>query len=228
LPVKKASSETVKEGEKAYPTTALGYSAHFERQHKSSLKSSGLYLMCSCGEEVRSSVAIPVTARWYIRKMCDGTQFTLHKLSEKTHSTPQCILCETYLPTVRCYAEHLQKLHNSSLRANGIYLICSCGQEVRSHWYNPDHAKKCDGTQFTLHKLSKEIPTTPRCVQCEFYPTTALGYAYHIKRHKSTLIAKGIYLICSCGLEVCSPNIDSTHNKKCSGTHFTLHKLADK
>ncbi|GMT00108.1 hypothetical protein PENTCL1PPCAC_22282, partial [Pristionchus entomophagus] len=36
---------------------------------------------------------------------------------------------------------------------NGLYLICSCGTEVRSQKIAPCHSKKCDGKKFTLHKL---------------------------------------------------------------------------
>ncbi|GMS97513.1 hypothetical protein PENTCL1PPCAC_19688, partial [Pristionchus entomophagus] len=45
LPVKKAGSESVNGGDKAYPTTALGYASHLQRHHKSSLKSNGIYLV---------------------------------------------------------------------------------------------------------------------------------------------------------------------------------------
>ncbi|GMS97281.1 hypothetical protein PENTCL1PPCAC_19456, partial [Pristionchus entomophagus] len=107
-----------------------------------------IYLVCSCGEEVRSQKSNPN----HIKK-CNGLQFTLHKLDKTVPTTPQCIQCEAYPTTARCYAKHLRRQHKSSMKANGIYLICSCGLKIRSDTGNSDHSKKCDGKQYTLHKL---------------------------------------------------------------------------
>ncbi|GMS81048.1 hypothetical protein PENTCL1PPCAC_3223, partial [Pristionchus entomophagus] len=106
--------------------------------------------------------------------------FTLHKLEKKT--TPQCLLCEIYPSTTNGYAVHLYIHHKSTLAMNGVFILCSCGHEVRSKG-DTSHSKKCDGKQFTLQQLDKK--TTPQCVLCEAYPSTARGYASHLSlQHK--------------------------------------------
>ncbi|GMS90767.1 hypothetical protein PENTCL1PPCAC_12942, partial [Pristionchus entomophagus] len=62
-------------------------------------------------------------------KQCDDNQFTLHKLDEKIHTTPQCIMCNDYPKTASSYASHLHHHHKSSLKSNGVYLMCACGLE---------------------------------------------------------------------------------------------------
>ncbi|GMS91089.1 hypothetical protein PENTCL1PPCAC_13264 [Pristionchus entomophagus] len=73
-------------------------------------------------------------------------------------TTPLCILCEPGSraknpKTALAYAIHLKNCHKSSLIDNGIYLICKCGMEVRHEIRNPDHSRKCNGDQFTLHRM---------------------------------------------------------------------------
>ncbi|GMS83368.1 hypothetical protein PENTCL1PPCAC_5543, partial [Pristionchus entomophagus] len=98
------------------------------------------------------------------------------------------------------YARHLQTRHKSSLKSNGVYLLCSCGTEIRYVYYDSNHTEKCGGLQFSLRQLEKKI--TPKCILCEMYPSTPIGYFEHLRiHHKSTLKESGIYLICSCGLE---------------------------
>ncbi|GMS97283.1 hypothetical protein PENTCL1PPCAC_19458, partial [Pristionchus entomophagus] len=76
---------------------------------------------------------------------------------------------------------------------NGVYLSCSCGVEIRSYNPNQIHNKKCDGAEFTLHKLS--APTTPKCVLCEVYPTTAYGYTQHLKAHHKSTRMKSTWFV---------------------------------
>ncbi|GMS81139.1 hypothetical protein PENTCL1PPCAC_3314, partial [Pristionchus entomophagus] len=82
---------------------------------------------------------------------CNGQHFTLHKLSEIVHSNPQCVLCEAHPSTVIGYTYHLKKHHKTTLRANGIYLLCACGTRINSEWSHNKH--ECKGEQFTIHKL---------------------------------------------------------------------------
>ncbi|GMS81796.1 hypothetical protein PENTCL1PPCAC_3971, partial [Pristionchus entomophagus] len=75
-------------------------------EHKSTLHSNGIYLICSCGLEVHSHhVEFEHTVN------CDGLQFTHHKLEE----TPKCVLCEAYPSSASGYAQHLMKHHKSTL-----------------------------------------------------------------------------------------------------------------
>ncbi|GMS97282.1 hypothetical protein PENTCL1PPCAC_19457, partial [Pristionchus entomophagus] len=130
----------------SYPTTARGYIDHLQIYHQTTLKSHEIYLVCSCGEEVRSNRICPSHI-----KTCIGLQFTLQKLAKTVPTTPQCIQCEAksdvyfskaYPTTAFGYAKHLHRHHKSTLKTNGIYLVCSCGDEIRSNTSNPDHYKK--------------------------------------------------------------------------------------
>ncbi|GMS91033.1 hypothetical protein PENTCL1PPCAC_13208, partial [Pristionchus entomophagus] len=207
-----------------YPKSASSYALHLYNRHKSSPTSNGIYLLCSCGIEVCYWKANPNHS-----KECDGSQFTLHKLDEKIHSVPQCVLCEVGISLVRSIIFHFIYRHIPQLYANGIYLLCSCGMEFRSMRIDPNNIKKCDGHKFTLHKLDYKFYSTPQCVVCKVYPTTAYGYASHLyNRYKSILRLNGIYLLCSCGMEIRSKHFASNHSEKCDSHKFTLHKLDDK
>ncbi|GMS91204.1 hypothetical protein PENTCL1PPCAC_13379, partial [Pristionchus entomophagus] len=152
------------------PSTVCGYVVHLFKHHKSTLIANDIYLLCSCGFEIRSCYS---TTKH--NKECDGRLFSLQQLEVKkdepkkapikektfttttTPTTPQCILCEPgsrgkYPKTALSYAIHLKSYHNSSLIDNGIYLICKCGMEVRHEIRNPTTARWCNGDQFTLHQ----------------------------------------------------------------------------
>ncbi|GMS91038.1 hypothetical protein PENTCL1PPCAC_13213, partial [Pristionchus entomophagus] len=91
------------------------------------------------------------------------------KSDSKMYTSPQCVLCETYPPTVCGYVDHLYKKHKSTLIQNDIYLLCLCGIIVRTMDIDPYHNKMCDGRQFTkiiIHKLVNKIHSTPQCVLC--------------------------------------------------------------
>ncbi|GMS90774.1 hypothetical protein PENTCL1PPCAC_12949, partial [Pristionchus entomophagus] len=196
---------------KIFPTTAIDYAHHLYTRHQSTLKSNGIYLRCSCGGEVYSY------HRYLIHNgQCDGSKFTIQQVITKIPTTPQCILCEAHPKTANGYAIHLQAVHQTTLTSNGIYLLCSCGKEYRAQ-SNSGHNMKCNGLQFSLHNVVDKIPTTPQCILCEKFPTSALGYAAHLAtQHKSTLKANGIFLLCSCGLAVRSPNVHPNHRKDVS------------
>ncbi|GMS91090.1 hypothetical protein PENTCL1PPCAC_13265, partial [Pristionchus entomophagus] len=135
--------------------------------------------------------------------------------------TPQCVLFEAYPKTTTAYAYHLDSQHKSTLISNGIYLLCSCGFEIRSCYLSKKH-NKCDSSLFTFRKIEKK---TPQCVLCEIYPATASAYTQHLYlHHKSTLIANGVYLLCACGIKVGSIR-NGNHFEKCDGRLFSLHKL---
>ncbi|GMR43784.1 hypothetical protein PMAYCL1PPCAC_13979, partial [Pristionchus mayeri] len=63
--------------------------------------------------------------------------------------------CETYPKTATGYTWHLEKHHKSTLMANDIYLMCSCGLKVRSN-NDRAHGKECDGRSYTLHRIDEE------------------------------------------------------------------------
>ncbi|GMR44042.1 hypothetical protein PMAYCL1PPCAC_14237, partial [Pristionchus mayeri] len=71
-------------------------------------------------------------------------------------ATPQCILCKKYPKTPCGYVDHLKRYHKSTLMANGIYLICSCGMRFNIRKNQNKHDKECDGSDFTLHRRDKD------------------------------------------------------------------------
>ncbi|GMR31295.1 hypothetical protein PMAYCL1PPCAC_01490, partial [Pristionchus mayeri] len=80
-------------------------------------------------------------------------------------ATPQCILCKSRPTTPRGYTEHLRRNHKTTLNANGIYLICSCGVRYNNGHDTRTIDKKCIEHDFATRKLDKI--TTPQCVLCE-------------------------------------------------------------
>ncbi|GMS90775.1 hypothetical protein PENTCL1PPCAC_12950, partial [Pristionchus entomophagus] len=202
-----------------YPSTASGYVSHLYSRHNTTLKLNGWSLICSCGKDFRTRGIDPNHTQ-----KCDGLQFSLKNYEE---TTPQCIMCQVYPKTATAYASHLYYQHKSTMRKSGIYLKCACGADVYNSDYNPNHINECDGRQFTLQKLEVKILTTPQCILCETFPTSAAGYVRHLKvRHdKSTLNSNGIFLRCSCGIEFRTTNMSLKHIKECDRKQFTLHKL---
>ncbi|GMS79248.1 hypothetical protein PENTCL1PPCAC_1423, partial [Pristionchus entomophagus] len=83
---------------------------------------------------------------------------------EREMMTPQCIFCDKYPETARRYSNHLYVHHNVTLKAMGIYLLCSCGHKIVSEHSHTFHDKTCDGIQFSIHNLNKK---TPQCVLCK-------------------------------------------------------------
>ncbi|GMS86459.1 hypothetical protein PENTCL1PPCAC_8634, partial [Pristionchus entomophagus] len=72
---------------------------------------------------------------------CGSTSFTIH---HETKDTPQCTICKRYPSTCTGYANHMIKVHNSSLRLDSLqislissqlklYLICACGKKISHH-----------------------------------------------------------------------------------------------
>ncbi|GMS97831.1 hypothetical protein PENTCL1PPCAC_20006, partial [Pristionchus entomophagus] len=73
-------------------------------------------------------------------------------------TTPKCVLCEAYPNTVNGYVSHLRIHHKSTLKKNGVYLLCSCGFELEyrdgqgTKSYHMQWKKGCDGREFALKK----------------------------------------------------------------------------
>ncbi|GMS78920.1 hypothetical protein PENTCL1PPCAC_1095, partial [Pristionchus entomophagus] len=111
--------------------TVSSFLTHLRSKHSTNLRLAGLILLCACSHEGYSE------RHSYLK-------------------TPQCALCETYPATAYGYIRHLQRHHNTTLCANGIFLTCECGFKVTSIKKSNIHNKKCDRRQFTLNKLSKE------------------------------------------------------------------------
>ncbi|GMS83421.1 hypothetical protein PENTCL1PPCAC_5596 [Pristionchus entomophagus] len=61
-----------------YPTSTRGYADHLRYQHKSTLKKTGIFLICSCGVE-------DLSGRSDLKhgNGCDRRRFSLHKLNKK-------------------------------------------------------------------------------------------------------------------------------------------------
>ncbi|GMT03106.1 hypothetical protein PENTCL1PPCAC_25280, partial [Pristionchus entomophagus] len=140
-------------------------------------------------------------------------------------NNPACLVCQSSrLASATGYVHHLHKSHKMTLRANGIYLVCGCGTQVRTRNPNSDH-KGCGSATFTVHNINDE---SPQCTLCSAYPTNCTGYATHmIKTHRSSLKSSNLYLKCACGKKITHHRIDHTHTAQCKGIKFTLHRRAD-
>ncbi|GMR44050.1 hypothetical protein PMAYCL1PPCAC_14245, partial [Pristionchus mayeri] len=131
--------------------------------------------------------------------------------------------------TVTAWQFHLRHNHSTNSYLAGCLLHCDCGHESYSHW----HSFECEISNFTIIRNGDgpirrltDTPVTPQCVLCEIHPKTTYGYAQHLKKHhKTTLLANGIYLLCSCGMRYNSVNGHKKHDKTCNGREYTLHKL---
>ncbi|GMR44100.1 hypothetical protein PMAYCL1PPCAC_14295, partial [Pristionchus mayeri] len=118
-----------------HPKTPRGYTEHLKIHHKTTLLANGVYLTCSCGMRFNSG-----NDQKKHDKKCTGYEFALHKLDDV--ATPQCVLCEKRPKTPRGYVMHLTRDHKSTLKENGIYLMCACGTRYNSHYDYTKHDKK--------------------------------------------------------------------------------------
>ncbi|GMS97881.1 hypothetical protein PENTCL1PPCAC_20056 [Pristionchus entomophagus] len=129
---------------------------HLRHIHSTTPRLAGLALLCKCGDESITSAHSEVCSISEITviKKRDGP---IRRFYDKK-TTPQCVLCEMYPSCHSGYAQHLRKHHKSNLHDSGIYLICSCGFEVRNEPSAVAHLKKekCDVRDFTLHKLDEK------------------------------------------------------------------------
>ncbi|GMR35867.1 hypothetical protein PMAYCL1PPCAC_06062, partial [Pristionchus mayeri] len=93
-----------------HPTrSAKGWVKHLKVKHSTTPTLAGCLLRCDCGHESFS-----------------------YNHSQKI--TPQCVLCEVHPKTPGGYIKHLTKYHKTTLFANDVYILCSCGFR-----YNSDH-----------------------------------------------------------------------------------------
>ncbi|GMS86056.1 hypothetical protein PENTCL1PPCAC_8231, partial [Pristionchus entomophagus] len=125
------------------------YANCLRNKHSTSPSLAGLDLLYDCGHESLSDEHSRVcSANYTVIRNRDGPILRLK-------ATPLCVLCgEEAAKDLFGYAAHLRS-HKSSLKDEGIYLICSCDYEVRA--VGPHlHSKMCDGRQFTIHKLDEE------------------------------------------------------------------------
>ncbi|GMR44022.1 hypothetical protein PMAYCL1PPCAC_14217, partial [Pristionchus mayeri] len=151
-PIRRLTDRPVSEKEQLfqkYPKTPCGYTKHLKIYHKTTLLASGIYLLCSCGIRYNSH-----HDKKKHRKKCTGQEFTLHRRDEAT--TPQCVLCQMHPKTPCGYLYHLRVHHKTTLLKNGIYVLCSCGMRYNSHNDQRKHDKKCNGCEYTLHKLDED------------------------------------------------------------------------
>ncbi|GMR31296.1 hypothetical protein PMAYCL1PPCAC_01491, partial [Pristionchus mayeri] len=92
---------------------------HLKVKHSTTPTLAGCLLRCECGNESFSH------RHCY---ECEIANFTVIM----SPLTPQCIMCEKYPKTACGYMAHFEKHHKSSLKANGIYLLCLCGMKYSS------------------------------------------------------------------------------------------------
>ncbi|GMS97841.1 hypothetical protein PENTCL1PPCAC_20016, partial [Pristionchus entomophagus] len=114
----------------------------------------GLALLCDCGNEYlsdRHSRQCSISEITVVRTR-DGP---IRRLYDKK-TTPQCLLTTLNEVCLQFFVKDIHRVFNSS--QIGIYLICSCGFEVRNEPSAVAHCKKekCNGHDFTLHKLNKK------------------------------------------------------------------------
>ncbi|GMR43344.1 hypothetical protein PMAYCL1PPCAC_13539, partial [Pristionchus mayeri] len=122
--------------------------------------------------------------------------------------------------------KHLKEKHSTTPSLAGCLLRCDCGHESYSHM----HGQECQTANFTIIRNEdapiRRIEMTPQCVLCKIHPKTPGGYIMHLRRHhKTTLKGNGVYLKCSCGARYNHEKDYLKHDKKCTGTDYTLHKL---
>ncbi|GMS85964.1 hypothetical protein PENTCL1PPCAC_8139, partial [Pristionchus entomophagus] len=111
----------------------------------------GVTLLCECGDESASN---------YHWTKCPIAKFTINRKREgpirrltDPKTTPKCVMCEIYPSTSGGYISHLDKIHKSTLKENGIaWLMCKCGLKVRS---SSDRIQ-CDHLEFSIHKLDEK------------------------------------------------------------------------
>ncbi|GMS87112.1 hypothetical protein PENTCL1PPCAC_9287 [Pristionchus entomophagus] len=114
---------------------------HLRFNHSSNPTKVGVALLCDCGHE-----CVTVSHS----RECDIANFAVIRTSQS-----KCVLCEVYPRTASGYAQHLTLKHGSTLAANGLYLMCSCGLKITRHKSDPEHTKRCNGRQFTIHKTNE-------------------------------------------------------------------------
>ncbi|GMR30617.1 hypothetical protein PMAYCL1PPCAC_00812, partial [Pristionchus mayeri] len=80
----------------------------------------------------------------------------------------------------------------------GCLLLCDCGNESYSWW----HSETCEIANLTV--IFKGGPIR-RLSNPAKHPKTEYAYIKHLtKHHKTTLVASGIYILCSCGTRIYS------------------------
>ncbi|GMR38188.1 hypothetical protein PMAYCL1PPCAC_08383, partial [Pristionchus mayeri] len=152
-----------------------------------------------------------------------GRASRVAKMNKTDLECPECDFITRYLCS---WLYHLRRKHFTTPYLSGLALLCECGQESVSD----EHSRKCDCSNTTVIRKIKgpirrltDAKTTPKCDQCDMYPSTILGYVCHIKEHhNSDLRTNGIYLKCACGLKVRSnTRALQRHNQECDARHFS-------
>ncbi|GMT29774.1 hypothetical protein PFISCL1PPCAC_21071 [Pristionchus fissidentatus] len=119
---------------------------HLRNTHGTTPSRIGIMFECDCGNKAPSD-------SHYIRH-CKLRNFKIihEKRIEEKRSVVKCILCESRLSAAMSYAEHLQKVHYSSLIKSGIHLLCSCGETIASRSAAYKHTKICAERDFSVQK----------------------------------------------------------------------------
>ncbi|GMR43633.1 hypothetical protein PMAYCL1PPCAC_13828, partial [Pristionchus mayeri] len=72
--------------------------------------------------------------------------------------TPQCVVasCEKHPTTAYGYVMHLITYHETTLKKNGMYILCSCGFKYKYQKSHEMHDKKCTGSVYDIFELDEE------------------------------------------------------------------------
>ncbi|GMR44093.1 hypothetical protein PMAYCL1PPCAC_14288, partial [Pristionchus mayeri] len=105
---------------------------HLKDQHSTTPSLASIFIIMCSRPDV--SFVANVVMNPTRRSTCDISNFTIIRNEDELirrltdpPMTPQCVLCKIYPKTAYGYIYHLAKHHKTTPKANGIYLLCSCG-----------------------------------------------------------------------------------------------------
>ncbi|GMR35168.1 hypothetical protein PMAYCL1PPCAC_05363, partial [Pristionchus mayeri] len=113
--------------------SVTGWEQHIRNIHEKSPFEAGVLLQCGCGNTAYSKGH---SSKCPVRSVSVATR-------------------PKYPKSVNGYCKHLKKYHKTTLKASGIYLLCSCGLKVKCFNLG-SHNKQCNGRVFTLHKVCED------------------------------------------------------------------------
>ncbi|GMT31735.1 hypothetical protein PFISCL1PPCAC_23032, partial [Pristionchus fissidentatus] len=100
-----------------------------------------IMFLCDCGHKSASNT--------HYKSQCGLRNF---KIIHEKKFRVKCIQCESRLSTTSGYTQHLIRTHSTSLRKNGIHLLCACGVKIVSSDSARVHMKICEDRHFIIEK----------------------------------------------------------------------------
>ncbi|GMR43736.1 hypothetical protein PMAYCL1PPCAC_13931, partial [Pristionchus mayeri] len=143
--------------------SVAGWEMHLRRTHSTTPTLAGCLLRCECGHESHSSyhaieceisnITVVRNEDEPIRRVADNV--AVRTIIQNTNS--QCIYprCEKYPRTPLGYLTHLSRHHKTTLYEKGLFFECSRGCIIDTHIDISNHEKKCDGRNYTLHRMDE-------------------------------------------------------------------------